>query len=304
MDAGSGPSGPYLEAAVTDINVEDHMPSVYAAAELVSQRGQDRFKRATLATLLLLVVAAASGLIDESWAGWISGAAFAGSLLATGLFVFRDAEDDWYDGRAVAESAKTLTWKYAVGGEPFEVTSEETEAAYRRALVAVVSEVRGLKGNVQPPEAAGGTVQLSNVRATPLAVRRRIYRQQRLADQRAWYSRRAGEHTSTANTWRIVAGVLQALGLVCAVLKGLDVVQVDLMSLFAAGGAAAVAWLASGDFVKTARAYGLTTLELDQTLDIVDTIDDEAAWATFVADAEQTMSREHTAWLARRRGVR
>ena len=75
-------------------------------------------------------------------------------------------------------------------------------------------------------------------------------------------------------------------------------------SVFAGAAAAAVAWLASGDYVKTARAYELTTLELDQALDLIDAIDDEAAWATFVADAEQTMSREHTAWLARRRGAR
>lgn len=72
--------------------------------------------------------------------------------------------------------------------------------------------------------------------------------------------------------------------------------------MFAVAGATAVAWLAAGDYVKTARAYELTTLELDQALDIVNTIDEETAWATFVADAEQTMSREHTAWLARRRG--
>jgi hypothetical protein len=36
-------------------------------------------------------------------------------------------------------------------------------------------------------------------------------------------------------------------------------------------------------------------------LSIVNRIDEEDAWATFVADAEQTMSREYTAWLARRR---
>jgi hypothetical protein len=287
---------------VTDFRVEDHMPSVFLVAEEASQRGQTRFKRATLVALVLLVVAAVFGLVEEPWAGWVSGMAFAGSILASWLIFFRDAEDDWYDGRAVAESAKTLTWKYAVGGEPFEITQPDSETAYDRALAAVVEEIRTLRGSVAAPAGATETDKLRVLREEPLKVRCEVYRKQRLVDQRAWYSRRGSEHRSTARAWQIVAVVFQAAGLVGALLKGIDIVRVDLLSVFAAAGAGAVAWLAAGDYVKTARAYELTTLELDNVLGIVNRIDDEDAWATFVADAEQTMSREHTAWLARRRG--
>jgi hypothetical protein len=287
---------------VNPLRVEDHMPSVFAAAEKASGRGQTRFKRATLAALALLVVAAVFGLIEKPWAGWVSGAAFTGSILATALTFFRDAEDDWYDGRAVAESAKTLTWKYAMGGEPFGVTEPDAEGAYNRALAAVVEEIRRLHGSSPPPAQVSGDGELRALRREPLDTRREIYHEQRLGSQRRWYNGRAREHGSTAKTWQIVAIILQTAGLVGAMVKALDVVSVDLLSVFAAAGTAALAWLAAGDYVKTARAYELTTLELDQTLRIVDTINDEDAWATFVADAEQTMSREHTAWLARRRG--
>lgn len=287
---------------MTELRVEDHMPSVFTAAEQASQRGQTRFKRATLVALLLLIGAAAFGLVEEPWAGWVSGAAFLGSILATWLVFFRDAEDDWYDGRAVAESTKTLTWKYAVGGEPFGVTEPGAETAYDDALAAVVEEIRTLRGSVPTTSGTRETEKLRDVRVKPLAARRGIYREQRLADQRTWYSRRAGEHQSTARTWQVVAVVFQAAGLVGALLKGFGVVRVDLLSVFAAAGAGSVAWLAAGDYVKTARAYELTTLELDQVLSIEKRIGEEDAWATFVADAEQTMSREHTAWLARRRG--
>ena len=29
--------------------------------------------------------------------------------------------DNWYEGRAGAESTKTLAWRYAVGGDPFPI---------------------------------------------------------------------------------------------------------------------------------------------------------------------------------------
>lgn len=278
------------------------MPSAFTTAEEASRRGQTRFKRAMMVALVLLVVAAAAGLVHESWAGWVSGAAFAGSILATGLGFFRDAEDDWYDGRAVAESAKTLTWKYAVGGEPFEVMEPDAQTAYDRALAAVVKEIHTLRGSVAAPARTSESEKLRLLREEPLEARREVYREQRLKDQRDWYGRRGGEHRSTARTWQVLAVVLQVAGLVGALLKGADIVQVDLLSVFATAGAGAVAWLAAGDYVKTARAYELTTLELNRVLGIVNSIGEEAAWATFVADAEQAMSREHTAWQARRRG--
>jgi hypothetical protein len=54
--------------------------------------------------------------------------------------------------------------------------------------------------------------------------------------------------------------------------------------------------------IKNALPCELSALELDQALGTIHAADDDDAWSTFVADGEQTMSREHTAWLARRRG--
>jgi hypothetical protein len=37
-------------------------------------------------------------------------------------------EDRWYDGRALAESAKSLVWRYSVGGLPFGTTKTRSVA--------------------------------------------------------------------------------------------------------------------------------------------------------------------------------
>ena len=278
------------------------MPAAYRAAEDLSARGQTRFRRWTVAALVLLVAVAVLGLVDESWAGWAAAAAFAASVVLTGLTVVRNAEDDWYDGRAVAESAKTLTWKYAVGGEPYGVADGEAADDYRRTLGEVVDELRAIRSAIEVPAEPDDLGALTELRGAPLAERRAAYRQQRLEEQRGWYQRRGNDHRRSARTWQGVAVGLEAAGVAAGALKGLDVVDLDLLSVFAAAAAGVLAWLAAGDFQKTARAYGLTTLELDGTLEAAKQVGSEEEWARFVADAEQTMSREHTTWLARRRG--
>jgi len=279
------------------------MPGLYDAAERLSERGQKWFKRGTLAALVLLVVASVLGLIAEPWAGWLSALAFGGSIVLTGLTVFRKAEDDWYDGRALGESVKTLTWKYAVGGEPFARSENEPTSAYERMLGGVVEELRTLRSAFDPPREPDDLSPLTKFRGAGLGDRQAVYREQRLQGQRKWYSERGSEHRRTARAWQAAAGVLQAAGVAAGALKGLDVVDLDLLSVFAAAAAAALAWFAAGDYRKTARAYALTTLELDRTLEAAERIQSEDDWARFVADAEQTMSREHTTWLARRRGL-
>jgi hypothetical protein len=285
---------------MSSMRVEDHLPGLYTVAEQASAGGQREFRRLTSATLVLLVVAAAGGLIDRSWAGWISAAAFVASLAVVGRRAFADAEDRWYDGRAAAESAKSAAWKYAVGGAPFGVGSHAPENLLHETLTKLIGELRHLRSAVvspvKPPDLAG----LTAVRSESLAARQRLYGEQRLEDQRAWYARRAGEHRATARRWQWAMIVLQAAGVVGAVLKGVDAVHVDLLSLFATGAASAVAWLGALDVKRTARSYDFAALELESVIAGLPAAADEETWAKYVADAEAAMSREHTMWLARR----
>jgi hypothetical protein len=285
------------------IRVEDHLPRLYVAAEEVSARGQRRFRQMTMATLALLLVAAVGGLVEHAWAGWVSAVAFALSLGLTALRSYQNAEQGWYDGRAGAESAKSVTWKYAVGGAPFGIGVADAEALLEQTLRGLVAELGRLRSAVTAAAAASDVAPLSALRAEPLGVRVATYRDQRLEDQRGWYAGRAADHRATGRRWQLAMIAFEILGIAGAVLKGLDVVEVDLLSLFATGAAAAAAWLAATDVLSTARAYDFAALELESVLVAAAAVDDEPSWATFVADAEQTMSREHTMWLARRRAV-
>jgi hypothetical protein len=287
---------------IVELKVEDHMPALYGAAERTSAEGQARFRRLIASSLALLVVAAVGGMVDRSWGGWLSAAAFSGSVLVTALWIVRRAENDWYDGRAGAESIKSMTWKFAVGGEPYAVDECDAETRYGSDIEALVSEIDRLGSSLRAPPSEGGTDALARLRVASLDGRRAVYREQRVTDQRQWYARRAGEHRASARRWQLAMVCAQILGIVGAVLKGVDVVHADLLSLLATVAAAIAAWTNAADSLHVARAYDFATLDLDAVLGRIGDPTTEAEWAAFVADAEQAMSREHGMWLARKRG--
>jgi hypothetical protein len=287
-----------------NVKVEHHLPATFTAAEAASGRGQKRFKLFTAASLVLLTVAAACGIWESPIAGAIAAVAFGASFTMSAWVVTRDMQDAWYDGRALAESAKSLTYKYAVGGAPFEVGNPTATERWATSVADIVGELRRLQTVIEPAAASlYGDTALQALRAAPLARRIGIYREERLEGQRRWYATRSRDHRETAQRWQVAAGVLQLVGVLGAVLKAFDLLHFDLLGLCAAAAAAAVAWLQAGDYVMTARAYEVTTLDISTSLSRLDAVDTEETWATFVADAEQAMSREHTMWTARRRAL-
>jgi hypothetical protein len=287
----------------TAVQIAENMPGIFAAAEDCSATGQSRFKLLAGWALFLLVVSAACGLVEKAWAGWVAAATFVGSIVLTGLWIHRRAEHDWYDGRACAESAKSLTFKYAVGGQPFAVGAERADSLYEEALEELVSELEGLDSTFKPSAHPPDTAELRALRMQGRDARTGVYRKQRLEDQHGWYIKRATEHRATARRWQAMVVALEVAGVIGAILKALEVVSIDLLSFFAAAGAAAAAWLTAGDYVAAARAYDFAAFELDAAMSRLARVSSEADWAAFVADAEQAMSREHTTWLARRRDV-
>jgi hypothetical protein len=287
---------------IVEFKVEDHMPALYGAAERTAAEGQARFRRLIASSLALLVVAAVGGMVDRSWGGWLSAAAFAGSVVVTALWMVRRAENDWYDGRAGAESTKSMTWKFAVGGEPYGVDACDAKTRYGSDVDAVVSELNRLGSSLRAPPSGGGTDALADLRSASLDGRRAVYREQRVNDQRQWYARRAGEHRASARRWQVAMVCAQILGIAGAVLKGVDVVHADLLALLATVAAAITAWMSAADYLHIARAYDFAAIELDAVLSRIGDPTTEAEWAAFVADAEQAMSREHGMWLARKRG--
>jgi hypothetical protein len=294
------------------LRIENHFPAVLADAEKASGTGQSSFMRLSAVSLLLACVAAIGGAlpIDVTAGGRtidvgavIALVAFASGVGVSSYLLSTRPQRMWYEGRAAAESIKTLAWQYAVGGGPFRVDAEpEADTLFVKMLGAVMAEMKEVRV-IHRVGQAQITVEMRDLRAAPLPERRRLYLQQRVEDQITWYARRAAYNQDRVRTWFIIAIVAQTFGFVAAGLKAFAGVDVDLLGILAAVAASATAWMQTRDHQNLAESYAVTGRELQIIHTRAETgagAGSEQDWSEFVEDTERAVSREHTLWLARR----
>lgn len=292
--------------APIDPELAVELPAVHHAADKSSAAGQRRFMRLTAWQLSLLAVASLTTVF--SWRiGEVNLAAVAGAAAIVFAGVLRvqarttDPTKLWYQGRAGAESAKTLAWRYAVGGDPFPISigSREVDSLFIARLQEILTDLEGLSIR----EAGDGeeiTPWMREIRKLPLEGRRRVYERDRIGDQRAWYSSKAAWNGRRGEIFGVVLLVFEAAAVLQALLKATGLIDVDLLALGATVIAGVVAWVQTKDFGTLESAYAIAARELAAINALIRHQDTDEEWANFVSNAEDSISREHTLWRASR----
>lgn len=294
MTAGNGISGPQ----------SIRLPGIHQAASHASRRGQKIYVRLSALRQLSLLVATVAAALRVALGGFdVSGLmiliAFLAAALAEFALIRFQPERDWYAGRAIAESIKTLAWRFAVQGEPF--GSAVSEADAEELLRTRVAEVlqRGKDRINVAPSAAVATPSMLELRRAPIDARRGAYLEHRTKDQWAWYSTNARRNEVRATAWRYVLLGGELLAVVAAAFAFGRDNQVDFAGIaatFVAGGAA---WLALKQHSQLTSAYRVAAGELAIQTEVLLSVA-HPDWPQAVADAEEAISREHTMWLATR----
>jgi hypothetical protein len=285
------------------------LPPLYHSADQSSQEAQRWFLHATRARLLGLLAAAVFGLFvwrtaqsPVDWAGVLAALCFTLAVLVEVYLLRSKPERTWYEGRAAAESVKTLSWRYVMRAEPF--NAEQSPADADSLFLQQLKSVLGVLKDVDlAPDAAVGkqiTDAMRAVRAAPLSDRKVAYEEYRVADQQSWYSRKAKWNRDRANHWTFAMLGIEAAGIGGGILKAVGTIQGDVLGLAGAVVAAMTAWLQTKQHRSLAAAYTVTALELASVRSQIGHQESEGDWATFVSDAEEAFSREHTLWKASR----
>ncbi|NUR64993.1 MAG: DUF4231 domain-containing protein [Streptomyces sp.] len=291
---------------------ESDLPGVFESADAISKEGQRDYLKWTRGRLQLALAAALFGGIAatvdnhgrvEKTAAALALTAFIAALL-TEVHLLRDKpEERWYNGRALAESVKTLAWRYMAGAAPFPPSRSDDEA--RDVLL---TRIHDLTTEANLPGLTFGQAQVTDrmreVRALDFADRKSVYLALRVADQEGWYNAKARLNKQNSGKWRSILILFEVLGVATSTVSLLDLADVDASSVVAAAIAAAGAWLEVKQYDNLSSAYSLTATELGFVRMTGENVTTEADWSRYVVSAEQAISREHTMWLARRLGMR
>ncbi len=283
----------------------EDFPALHQSADRQSVQAQNSFLFWFKIRLVGIVLAAVGGAI-----GWTTGRlniggaiaflAFATALAAELILATRRPERTWYEGRAAAESAKTLAWRYMMHGKSFEADDHDADATFLTEVKDVLHDLDALPVHVLAEHQLQISAKMRAIRALPFEQRRALYLSQRIQDQQDWYANKAAWNATRGNAWLMTSVALEFLGLIGGALKAFGWAEIDLLGIFAAAAAAATAWLQAKQHEHLATAYAVTSQELSAVASELQAVTDETAWAKFVSEAETAISREHTLWRVSR----
>lgn len=282
----------------------DEYPALFLDADAGSNRYQAKFLwliRAEYLTLFLAAVFSMSFLHGVVYFLLYAGIFFIGLLILVTRAQSKP-EQWWYRCRALAESVKTLTWRYMMHAAPFDGGDAQAKLKLRDELHEVFRQnndtakqiTNDWSGNHQITEA------MQNIRAMSRAERMAYYLKHRVDEQRGWYQRKSKANRDSAKTWVWTSGIAYVLagGMILSRIALPDWRYWPIEPLIVVA-ASIIGWMQIKKFNELAAAYTVCAHEIGLIRPMADVVANEAQFSEFVNDAEKAFSREHTLWIAR-----
>jgi hypothetical protein len=200
-----------------DIKRED-LPGIYYSASEASQAAQKMFLlliKINIGLLLIMAVLSAININSIQKENQYLIPLISAILMLLSIFITYATETGkfekkWYDGRAIAESLKSLSWKFMMKAEPFyDLTKEEAESKF-------ISDFREIQYAIKPSGELFGdnihanehqlTDKMLEIFASDLDSRKGTYENYRIGNQKKWYSKKTNENAALASRffWIII----------------------------------------------------------------------------------------------------
>ncbi|MFD7536603.1 DUF4231 domain-containing protein [Streptomyces sp. NPDC059819] len=290
------------------------LPGLFHHADALAIGRQQSAVKLTRTQLSLLVVGAAAAALPQVRVGSglqllsaVSALAYAGVLLATFGAARRHAASHWQLNRSAAEFIKSMCWRYAVHGAPFDLSAPDPDGLFVARVEEGLRELKkvGWRDPREEGELADGglvTPGMRELRARAFSVRKETYVRDRLIEQRNWYRRRQETSRRATRLWSTAITALTLLALFLAVLGTFSVAQqADVAGLLSASAAACLAWSEIRRHQPLISAHSLVEQDLMEMHVAMENTVTERQWPQAVYETERIVSPQHTDWLARLR---
>lgn len=285
---------------------ENDFPALYNAADSASLNAQDNYFNALKLYLYLLVAAA---IVAFCWAQNVYGAITSAALflITLGILVFlkvKTPEDIWYNGRAVAESVKTRTWRWIMKAEPYneEVSEDQAQRELLSDLKAILDQNRSLSGSLEWTPDLGEAIssKMISIRALPWQERLSIYKRDRIDNQSIWYSKKSQFNKRRAKQWFVASVILHSAAVLMLLYRIKEPVTPLPIEVVAAAASAVLTWVQAKKHNELNSSYALAAHEIVLIKGESVSVQDESHLSEFIINSESAFSREHTQWTARK----
>jgi hypothetical protein len=178
----------------------------------------------------------------------ISGILLLGAMLISIFLKIKKYEDVWYRGRALAESCKTLTWRFIMASEYFEsnLSDQEADQRFIRRTRDISNEFRDLNNVLSSDQISLPpiTLEMRRIRSLSLDDKKEYYLDNRIQNQIDWYSFKADNCKSKYDLWFLAIIILQFLALISiAFLIKFPASDYNFVGVFSTIAASGFSWL-------------------------------------------------------------
>lgn len=291
---------------------EKDFPGLYQASDTASIQAQNKYKNIIAYDLVSMIVASALAIYNyqdtepKLWVYVISGVLLLVSFILTLVIRTKKFEDVWYQGRALAESCKTLTWRFITCAESFEVNLEKdiVKEKFISRLKEFSYEFKELNESLNAKTIVLPVItdKMWEIRNLNTLERKDYYIKNRINNQKDWYANKADFNKKKYSNWFLVIIASQLISIISiGFLIKFPESNWNLVGLFTTISASALSWLQLKQHQELKQAYTTAAQELNFIQASFGSVNSDVELAEFVLDSENAISREHTLWLAQKR---
>lgn len=291
---------------------QNNFPNYFIAGDKASLKAQSTYTKYVSWDLFLMVFASALSIYNyetedsKFYIYAISGFILIIATILSLVIKNKKYEDIWYRGRALAESCKTLTWRYITCSEYFEntLTKQQVERKFIDRIREINSEFNDISNKLNARDLALPIItnEMDRIRNLSLDDRKDYYLVNRINNQIDWYSNKAERNIKLYEIWFwsvIISQILAILSIVYLIKFPMS--NFNFVGLLTTFSASCFSWLQLKKYQENKEAYTTATSELNMIKQELNEADTEEKFSKFVLDSENAMSREHTMWIAQKR---
>jgi hypothetical protein len=276
-------------------------PALFQVADSASINSQKKFFLYLRAYLTFLVIAA---FVSYQWPESQLGAIISASNFLVTIFLLiamRVEKPDvrWYSCRALAESVKTITWRWMMHANPYQEKDEEQRI--NQDLKELLVQNSNL-ASVFPSVAEAKTItnEMTRIRNMDFEERKEFYIEKRIKDQQQWYLKKSHSHKKSGTLWFIVSIILHAIAIILLLIRIKDYHCQFPIEVIATASSALLTWIQAKKYNELTAVYSLTAHEISFIVSEAVEVNTDEELSNYVVNSENAFSREHTQWYSKK----